>query len=37
MGSCALAPVAVLDGEVMGRMRQEMLLRRLRKQLAGGE
>ena len=34
MGSCALAPVAVLDGEVMGRMRQEMLLRRLRKQIA---
>lgn len=37
MGSCALAPVAVLDGEVMGRLRQEMLLRRLRKQIAGGE
>jgi NADH-quinone oxidoreductase subunit E len=34
VGSCALAPVAVLDGEVMGRMRQEMLLRRLRKQIA---
>jgi NADH:ubiquinone oxidoreductase subunit E len=31
MGSCALAPVAVLDGEVMGRMRQEMLLRRVKK------
>lgn len=31
LGSCALAPVAVLDGEVMGRMRQEMLLRRVRK------
>lgn len=37
MGSCALAPVAVLDGEVMGRMRQEMLLRRLRRQLAVNE
>ena len=37
MGSCALAPVAVLDGDVMGRLRQEMLLRRLRKQIAGGE
>lgn len=33
MGSCALAPVAVLDGAVMGRMRQEMLLRRLRRQI----
>lgn len=33
VGSCALAPVAVLDGVVMGRMRQEMLLRRLRKQI----
>jgi len=31
MGSCALAPVAVLDNQVMGRMRQEMLLRTLRK------
>lgn len=33
LGSCALAPVAVLDGEVMGRMRQEMLLRTLKKTL----
>lgn len=33
LGSCALAPVAVLDGQVMGRMRQEMLLRRLRKEM----
>ena len=33
MGSCALAPVAVVDGEVMGRIRQEMLLRRLRRQI----
>ena len=31
LGSCALAPVAVLDGQVMGRMRQEMLLRTLKK------
>ena len=31
MGSCALAPVAVLDDEVMGRMRQDMLLRRVKK------
>lgn len=34
MGSCALAPVAVLDNRVIGRMRQEMLLRTLRKQTA---
>ena len=33
LGSCALAPVAVLDGQVMGRMRQEMLLRTLKKQI----
>lgn len=33
MGSCALAPVAVLDDQVMGRMRQEMLLRTLKKQI----
>lgn len=33
MGSCALAPVAVLDGNVMGRLRQEMLLRRLREEI----
>jgi NADH:ubiquinone oxidoreductase subunit E len=31
MGSCALAPVAVLDGQVMGRMRQETLVRRVKK------
>lgn len=29
MGSCALAPVAVLDDQVMGRMREEMLLNRV--------
>jgi NADH-quinone oxidoreductase subunit E len=29
MGSCALAPVAVVDGQVTGRMRQETLLRRV--------
>ncbi|MCP4165467.1 MAG: NAD(P)H-dependent oxidoreductase subunit E [Chloroflexi bacterium] len=32
IGSCALAPVTVLDGEVMGRMRQNVLLRTLKKQ-----
>jgi NADH-quinone oxidoreductase subunit E len=35
LGSCALAPVAVLDGEVMGRMRQEKLLRRVKKHIGG--
>jgi len=33
LGSCALAPVAVLDGDVMGRMRQEMLVRRVKKHI----
>lgn len=30
LGSCALAPVAVLDGQVMGRMQQEKLLRKVK-------
>lgn len=33
LGSCALAPVAVLDNQVMGRMRQEKLLRTMKEQL----
>jgi len=33
MGSCALAPVAVLDGQVMGRVRQEMLVRTVKKHI----
>ena len=33
MGSCALAPVAVLDGDVIGRLRQEMLLRRVQQKI----
>jgi NADH-quinone oxidoreductase subunit E len=37
VGSCALAPVAVLDGAVMGRMRQETLLRRVRRQMVASE
>jgi len=37
MGSCALAPVAVLDREVIGRMRQEMLLRRVKKHIGVAE
>lgn len=36
MGSCALAPVAVLDNQVMGRMRQETLLGRVKKQIGAG-
>ena len=31
LGSCALAPAAVLDGKVMGRLRPEGLLPRMRK------
>ena len=31
IGSCALAPVAILDDEVMGRVKQDKLLRTLRK------
>jgi NADH:ubiquinone oxidoreductase subunit E len=33
IGSCALAPVAILDNEVMGRMRQEQLLRSVKKRV----
>jgi NADH:ubiquinone oxidoreductase subunit E len=33
LGSCALAPVAVLDKEVMGRMRQEILLSKVNKHI----
>ena len=36
MGSCALAPVAVLDGKVMGRMGEETLLDHVKGQLASG-
>ena len=35
LGSCALAPVAVMDDQVMGRMRQEVLLRRVKQGLKG--
>lgn len=31
LGSCALAPVAVFDGEVMGRMKQNTLLNTIKK------
>lgn len=33
MGSCALAPVAVLDGQVVGRVKRETLLRHLDRQI----
>ena len=33
MGSCALAPVAVLDGNVMGRMARETVLKRVKRQV----
>jgi NADH-quinone oxidoreductase subunit E len=34
MGSCALAPVAVVDGDVKGRMARDKLLRQVKRQLA---
>lgn len=37
MGSCALAPVAVLDGKVIGRMRQETLIRTVKKHIDRGQ
>jgi NADH-quinone oxidoreductase subunit E len=36
MGSCALAPVAVVDGNVKGRMAQDKLLGQVERQLHGG-
>ena len=35
LGSCALAPVAVLDIQVMGRVRPEVLLRSLKRGING--
>ncbi len=35
LGSCALAPVAVLDGQVMGRVKQDALLRRVQRTVHG--
>jgi NADH-quinone oxidoreductase subunit E len=37
MGSCALAPVAVVDGSVRGRMAREKLLRQVKQQLGSGQ
>lgn len=34
MGSCALAPVTVMDGHVIGRVKRETLLRQLKRQVA---
>lgn len=34
MGSCALAPVAVIDGVVAGRIRQEWLVQQVKKQIS---
>ena len=34
MGSCALAPVAVLDGQVVGRVKRESLLRHIERDMA---
>ena len=34
MGSCALAPVTVMDGQVVGRVKRETLLRQLKRQVA---
>jgi NADH-quinone oxidoreductase subunit E len=34
MGSCALAPVAVLDGQVVGRVKRETLLRQLERDVS---
>ncbi|RPI28757.1 MAG: NAD(P)H-dependent oxidoreductase subunit E [Acidobacteria bacterium] len=33
MGSCALAPVAVLDGQVIGRVQQDGLVRKVRQRV----
>lgn len=37
MGSCALAPVAVLDGQVVGRVKRETLLRQLDRNMASAQ
>ena len=33
LGSCAIAPVTVLDSQVMGRMRPEMMVRKVQKHI----
>ena len=36
MGSCALAPVAVLDNQVMARMQQDTLVSKVKKHIGVG-
>lgn len=36
MGSCALAPVAVVDGNIKGRVARETLLRQVKRQVSSG-
>jgi NADH-quinone oxidoreductase subunit E len=33
IGSCALAPVTVMDGQVVGRVKEDDLLRRVKRQV----
>ena len=37
LGSCSLAPVTVLDDQVMGRMRPEVLMRRLQRSIEASQ
>jgi NADH-quinone oxidoreductase subunit E len=37
LGSCAMAPVAVLDEQVMGRIRPEMIVRRVKKYIESAQ
>ena len=37
LGSCAIAPVSVLDDQVMGRMRPEMMVRKVQKHIKDAE
>ena len=37
LGSCALAPAAVFDGQVMGRLRPEGLVPRLKRSVSGSQ
>jgi NADH:ubiquinone oxidoreductase subunit E len=37
LGSCAMAPVAILDEQVMGRMRPEMLVRQVKKYIKSAQ
>ncbi len=35
IGSCALAPVAIMDNQVVGRVKEDDLLRRVKRQVSG--